>query len=107
MLDSPSFYILAQPSNVTVEEGETATFTCHAESTIKMNIIEYEWYRIDGQPLSKKGPDEECLTLSHVSPRDNETTVYCRVSDGRASVKSHLAHLTVHAKDHLEKTGNL
>lgn len=105
VMDSPSFYILAQPSNVKVEEGETAVFTCHAEPTIKFNIIEYEWYRIDGQPLSKKGPGEECLTLKNVSPRDDETTVYCRVSDGRASVKSRVAHLTVYPKDHHEKTG--
>lgn len=101
-----SFYILAQPHDVTVEEGQDATFTCHAASTIKTVVVEYQWYRIDGQPLTKKGRNEELLTVSNVNPRQSGTTVYCNISDRRATLRSSLAHLTVKERNHLESTGN-
>ena len=106
MTVGPSFYIVAHPRDVTIEEGGDAVFSCHVELNIKKVIIYYQWYRHDGLPLTKKGHDEERLVLNNVKLSDNNTSVYCVVSDRRASVKSNLAQLVVKTGHHIDGLGN-
>ncbi len=83
--------ITEHPQNLTVGEGEAATFCVMATGS---DPLTYEWYR-DGQLIA--GATSNCYTLSSVSSADNGALFYAVVSNAYGSEVAATAVLTVSA----------
>lgn len=83
---------VSAPSSVTVEEGETATFSVTASGG---SSYTYQWY-FGGSAVSNSNSS----TYSRVAAlSDNGKQVYCKVTSGSNSVTSSSATLYVKKKD--------
>ncbi|MBN2561793.1 MAG: DNRLRE domain-containing protein, partial [Phycisphaerae bacterium] len=78
-----------QPGDVTVLEGESATFSIGASGT---GTLHYQWKK-NGQPV---GSDSPTLVLSSVAGSDDGAQITCQVTDDFGTVTSDTATLTVH-----------
>ncbi len=89
--------ITTEPSDLTVYDGENASFSVKAEGTIPLSL-EYNWYQIkNGETTPKKvGTNNSSLTLTKVSKDTLDTaTYYCVVKYLGDSTRSHNAILTI------------
>jgi glucose/arabinose dehydrogenase len=82
-------HITTQPSNVTVAQGQPASFTVSATGASPLN---YQWQR-NGVDLA--GENSATLNLASTQLSDNGATFVCVVSNGFGSVSSQPAQLTV------------
>lgn len=83
------FSLLEQPSDVTVTEGDTASFSVIADSD---SPISYQWFA-DGVEIP--GATDSTLNIEHVLLADSGTIYTVTVSDGNTSLTSDNAILTV------------
>jgi glucose/arabinose dehydrogenase len=81
--------ITSHPSNVTVAEGQPATFTVAAAGAAPLN---YQWQR---GGVDIPGASSTTLSISSPSLADNGATFACVVSNANGSVVSNSATLTV------------
>lgn len=89
--------ITTEPSDLTVYDGENASFSVKAEGIIPLSI-EYNWYQIKkGETTPKKvGTNNSSLTLTKVSKDTLDgATYYCVVKILGDSTKSRNAILTI------------
>jgi hypothetical protein len=81
--------ILADPTNLTVTVGGTATFCVAAKGNAPMN---YFWRR-NGNPIA--GASGNCCTTTNVQLADNVSQFSCLVSNALGVTNSRIASLTV------------
>lgn len=89
---NPKPVITEQPSNVTVTEGQTATFKVTATSAVS-----YQWYyqKPGDTTWYKVTVDGTSATYTlKVEPRHNKYKYKCVVTNGAGSVESGIAILT-------------
>ncbi len=84
-----SLTITQHPIDQTVDVGESAQFgvTAYAQST----TLHYAWYVNN----ILTGTDSDTLILTDVQLSDNDSAIYCVVSDDNGSLTSEVATLTV------------
>lgn len=94
--------INGQPSNVTVRDGQQATFTVTA-----IGATSYQWQRSDdGISFSNiSGATANSYTFTTVRSTDNGDRFRCICTNTQGSVTSTSATLTVNLKDILAKVG--
>lgn len=73
--------ITVQPSNQTVFQNATATFTLTATSPLTLS---YQWY-FDGSPV---GTDSNSYARTNCALADNNKNVYCEVTDANGTTTS-------------------
>lgn len=94
--------IISQPSNVTVRDGQQATFT-----VTTINATSYQWQKSDdGISFSNiSGATTNSYTFTTVRSTDNGDKFRCICTNTQGSVTSTSATLTVNLKDILAKVG--
>ena len=85
--------ILTQPSDLTVQEGSSATLTVVANGTAP---ISYQWYR-DSQAIP--GANTASYTTPVLSAADNGATFYCLVTNAYSQLQSNIATIYVGQAD--------
>jgi len=92
----PTITITAQPADIKVVAGQTATFT--AGATVDEGTLSYQWYRSPsggGTYTAVSGAISASYTTAATALTDTNSGIYVRVSSGGAMVESYHATLTV------------
>ena len=85
--------ITAQPKDVSVKAGGTATFTVAADG----EDLHYQWWMVDAGVPTKVGTDSATLTLTNLDQGWNQFQFWCVVSNSHGEATSNMAQLTVSA----------
>jgi uncharacterized protein YndB with AHSA1/START domain len=86
-----TIYILSQPANRTIEEGQNVSFTVVAESDLTLS---YQW-KDASDDSNLTGETAATLTLSDVLLSENGFSTYCTVTNSAGSVDTDTVTLTV------------
>ena len=81
--------IVSQPTSITSYSGEDSVFNISCIHTDSQ--IHYQWYKND----QEVGVDCNILALPSIQLSDNDSEIYCYVSDSFEGINSNLGHLIV------------
>ncbi|MBD3322129.1 MAG: hypothetical protein GF350_13610 [Chitinivibrionales bacterium] len=84
----PNPFLLSQPVDIMVNEGESATLSISARA---VPAPAFQWYK-GFDPI--EGEENQTLFIEHAEPED-QGYYYCRVASGYDTVASERAHLEV------------
>ncbi len=84
-----SFVITQQPSSQTADVDDTVQFIVNAST--RNGSLHYQWYVND----VISGINSNTLTISGVQMSDNDSDIYCIVSDAKSSIQTDTVKLTV------------
>ena len=89
LIKDVSLIITQQPSSQIADVDDTVQFTVNAST--RNGDLHYQWY-VNNMPA---GTDSNTLTMSNVQMNDNDSEIYCIVSDTKSSIQTDTVKLNV------------